>query len=54
MSNDALASVEDEIVAKITELAEAVKADDAESVAKIANDVVVLVGDRNKKCKLLK
>jgi hypothetical protein len=54
MSNDALASVEDEITAKFTELAEAVKADDAESVAKIANDVVVLVGDRNKKCRLLK
>lgn len=54
MSNDALASVEDEITAKFTELTEAVKADDAESVAKIANDVVVLVGDRNKKCKLLK
>lgn len=54
MSNDALASVEDEITAKFTELTEAVKADDAEKVAETANDVVVLVGDRNKKCKLLK
>ena len=54
MSNDALAFVESQIAAKFAELSDAVKADDAEKVAEIANEVVVLVGDRNKKCKLLK
>jgi hypothetical protein len=51
MSNDALASVESQITVKFAELSEAVKIDDAEKVAEIVNEVVVLVGDRNKKCK---
>jgi hypothetical protein len=54
MSNDALASVESQITIKFAELAEVVKADDGEKVAEIANEVIILVGDRNKKCKLLK
>lgn len=54
MSNDALSSVESAITLKFAALTEAVKADDAEKVAEIANEVVILVGDRNKKCKLLK
>ena len=54
MSNDALASVESQITIKFAELSDAVKADDTEKVAEIANEVVILVGDRNKKCKLLK
>ena len=31
-----------------------VKADDFTSVTEIANDVVILISDRNKKCKVLK
>lgn len=54
MSNDALAPVESQITVKFAELSEAVKADDSARVAEIAKEVVVLVGDRNKKCKLLK
>ena len=54
MSDDALASVESQITVKFAELSEAVKADDAEKVVEIANEVAVLVGDRNKKCRLLK
>ena len=54
MSNDALASVESQITIKFAALADAVAADDAAKVAEIANEVVILVGDRNKKCKLLK
>ena len=54
MSNDALASVESQITVKFSELSYAVKEDNAEKVAEIANEVVILVGDRNKKCKLLK
>ena len=54
MSNDALASVEGQITVKFAELSEAVKADYAEAVAEIANEVIILVDDRNKKCKLCK
>lgn len=54
MSNDALASVEGQITVKFAELSDAVKADDTAKVAEIANEVVILIGDRNKKCKLLK
>ena len=53
MSHDALSSVERQITVKLAELSKAVMADDAESVTEIANNVVVLIGDRNKKCKLL-
>lgn len=53
ISNDALASVEGEISANFAALSEAVKADDAEKVAELADEVVILVGDRNRKCKLL-
>lgn len=54
MSHDALSSVESQITVKFAELSEAVKTDDANRVIEIANEVVILVGDRNKKCKLLK
>ena len=54
MSNDALASVESQITVKFAELSDAVKEDNAEKVAEIANEVIILIGDRNKKCKLLK
>ena len=52
MSNDALATVESQISAKFTELSDAVKTDDFTSVTEIANEVVILIGDRNKKCKV--
>lgn len=54
MSNDALASVESEITIKFAKLSEAVASDDSASVTELANEVVILIGDRNKKCKLLK
>lgn len=54
MSSDALASVEGQITVKFSELSEAVKADDVERVSELAKEVIVLVGDRNKKCKILK
>ena len=54
MSNDALASVEGQISTKFAELSDAVKAHNAEKVAEIANEVVILIGDRNKRYKLLK
>ena len=54
MRNEVLASVENQITVKFAELSEAVNADNADNVAKLANELVILVGDRNKKCKLLK
>lgn len=54
MSNDSLSSVESQITVKFAALSEAVERDDADSVTREANEVVILVGDRNKKCRLLK
>ena len=54
MSNDALTSVESAITLKFTALTDAVKTDDVEKVAAIANEVIILVKNRNEKCKLLK
>ena len=54
MSNDALSTVETQITLKFADLTEAVMADDYDKVVELAKMVVVLVGDRNKKCKILK
>ena len=54
MSSEALSVIEAKITAKLDELSSAVAADDAEKVKEIANDLVLLVGGRNKKCKALK
>lgn len=54
MSNNALSSIESEITIKFAKLTEAVVDDSAELVDEIANELVVLIEDRNKKCKLLK
>ena len=54
MSNEALSVIEAKITVKVDELASAVGADDAEKAKEIADEIVILVGDRNKKCKLLK
>ena len=54
MSSDALSSVESEITLRFAKLSAAVAEDDAAAVAECANEVVILIGDRNKKCKLLK
>ena len=54
MSNDALSSVESQITVKFAALSDAVERDESDTVTKEANEVVILVGDRNKKCRLLK
>ncbi|HEZ7987322.1 MAG TPA: hypothetical protein RWO09_10390 [Ruminococcus sp.] len=53
MSNDALAGVESQITLKFNEFSNAVTSG-AEDIGSIADELVVLIGDRNKKCKLLK
>lgn len=54
MSNGALASVENDITIKFSKLSDAVVFDDSEAVVTLADEIIILLGDRNKKCKLLK
>ena len=53
MNHAALASVEGQITLKFNELSGAV-ANNSENIADLANEVIILLGDRNAKCKLLK
>ena len=54
MSNDALAAAESQITLKFAALSDAVKGDSAADVKTLASELLVLIADRNKKCKLLK
>lgn len=54
MSSDALAAVEADISAGVRALGEAVAADDAEKVKELAQAALLLIGERNAKCKALK
>ena len=53
-SNNALATVESEITIRFAKLAEAVAKDDFEATSTLADELIILIGDRNKKCMLLK
>ena len=53
MSHDALASIESQITIRFHALTEAVK-NDSDAVTTIAEEVILLVGERNKKCKVMK
>ena len=54
MSNDALASIEVEISIAFANLSKAVTANDADAVTTAAKEIIVLIDNRNNKCKLLK
>lgn len=54
MSNPSLSSAETQIMLKFTEFSEAVKADDIAKAGDLAKELIILVNDRNKKCRLLK
>ena len=54
MSNDALAMSEVQITVRFTALSEAVKNGKAEEVKVITEELLVLLAERNKKCKLMK
>jgi hypothetical protein len=54
MSSDGLASVESQINIKFAALSDAVTADDINAVSVAAEEVLILIKDRNNKCKLLK
>ena len=54
MSKEMLSSVESQITVKFAALREATVEDDAQAVSSAAAEVLVLIKDRNSKCKLLK
>ena len=54
MSNDALSVIDAKITVKVDEFSSAVGSDDAEKAKEIADEILILVGDRNKKCKAFK
>lgn len=54
MSNDALATIEFKIEAKVAELGEAVDAGSAEQTVELCKAIGLLFVERNSKCKLLK
>ena len=54
MNNNALASIESDITIKFSKFFEAVVSEDSETVVTLADEIIILLGDRNKKCKLLK
>ena len=54
MSNDALSVIEAKITVKMDDFSFAVTEDKAKEVKEIAEEIIILVGDRNKKCKALK
>lgn len=54
MSNELLTDIESKITFKIGEFSAAVCGDDAGKANEIADELVILIRDRNKKCKLLK
>lgn len=54
MSNDALTSVEAQISLKFAAFSDAVNENDAARMSATADELIILIGDRNKKCMLLK
>ena len=54
MSNDALTSIDSQITTKFAKLSEAVAKDDIELTHAIADELIILLGNRNNRCKLLK
>ena len=54
MSNEYLKVIESKISAKMGELSTAVRESDAEKVKQTADEIIILIKDRNTKCKALK
>lgn len=54
MNNIRLADIEEKISAEMQQLSETVANDDSEIAAAVAGELIALIEDRNKKCRLLK
>lgn len=54
MSSDALSSIETEITLRFNDFSKMVKEENNEGLEKLCEDIIVLINDRNQKCKLFK
>lgn len=54
MSDDALSGIEGQITIKFTEFQNAVQCGNIDSSNMLSNELIILLNDRNKKCRLLK
>ncbi|MBE6943266.1 MAG: hypothetical protein E7453_03265 [Ruminococcaceae bacterium] len=54
ISSDMIASIEGQITVKFAVLSDAVSADDVQAVSTAAAEILILIKERNAKCKLLK
>lgn len=54
MSNIRLADIEEKITAEMQQLSEAVASDDSEIAAAVTRELIALIEDRNKRCRMLK
>ena len=54
MSNDALSVIEAKITVKFDELRNMVGVDDTAKIKDISDELILLIGERNNKCRLLK
>lgn len=54
MSSDALAAVESEITLRFAKLSDAVASDDVHTASALADELLILLHERNNKCKILK
>lgn len=54
MSNEALSPVESQITIKFNEFSNAVVENNKPLAETLGNELIILVNDRNKKCKILK
>ncbi len=54
MSDDALTDVESQITLKFADFSDAVIKEDANAAKKLSGELMILIEDRNRKCKLLK
>ena len=54
MSSAALAPIESDITIKFSTFSEAVISEESEKVVTLADEIIILLGNRNKKCRLLR
>ena len=54
ISNETVVSIESEIDRVFAKLTDSVVCNDSKSASKLAADLLVLIGDRNRKCKIMK
>lgn len=54
MSDEGLSVIEAKITVKMDEFSDAINANDSEKIEKCSEELLIMIGDRNRKCKALK